>query len=457
MSSSQTENEDELGLDELFKDNIHYVHCKMCFNPSKCESQHLCKLVKCPQNCAHQFHECKLDEHLSETCSNSYVNCINHSNGCRLKIKRSQLGTHLHVCAANVIRCSSFTLRKVSNKNDHGSFRFPDPVYQDKNSICNNKKNEKEVAKREQLPSENIPELMLERDYENLTLFAQKNPLMFQRMYGYLIGLKLDESFAKQHKFGFLKYLLKNVKSKIFKDLEAENCVVYNDYDGCAACQQRIRNMEINRFNKLRQDYFNFGSLLKYTYTYDDFLEHKIYQNEEFLAVYHQFYPIPDDATLDFDLEDDQNVNKSEVFEQLSQNNKEILEIIKLDKSPKLNVAKELGCEAFMSQYESYRLLDTTFSFYCDKLFRRNEYSDHYSLVHNFIMPYMDVIYSQCPFADYGCTFFEKKYNFLYVKEFDPKSDWTDNPLSACLCYDKSFDSFGFSLRNNYVINTGKL
>lgn len=60
---------------------------------------------------------------------------------------------------------------------------------------------------------------MLEQDYRNLNEFAKQFPLKFQRMYGYIIGLKLDNlsNSAQQNKFMFMRYLLKNVKSRIFK------------------------------------------------------------------------------------------------------------------------------------------------------------------------------------------------------------------------------------------------
>lgn len=64
-----------------------------------------------------------------------------------------------------------------------------------------------------------ISQVLLENDYESLREFALQCPLKFQRMYGYVIGLKLDNlsNSAQQNKFLFMRYLLKNVKSRIFK------------------------------------------------------------------------------------------------------------------------------------------------------------------------------------------------------------------------------------------------
>jgi hypothetical protein len=433
----------------------HELHCKHCNNSRACfnAKQSPCPLVHCPNKCGQYYHACKSNEHIDETCANFYVPCLNFSNGCRLRIKRSQLGVHLTSCVASVIRCSSFTLRKVYNKDDaSGQTRWPDPIVAEKAS------NEAKIAAiRNNNPEvPNLTETLLENDYETLKLFASKNPLLFQRMYGYLIGLKLESFSRKNTKFGFLRYLLKNVKSKIFKDIEAENCIVFNDFEGCSACQIRIRNMEVNRFNKLKLDYYNFGTLLKYVYTFEDFLEDKVYLSPSFLEVYHRFYPVPDDSLLDEDETLMANVDQAELHVKLVENNRELLEVMRLDKTLKLNVAKELSCDAFQLQYESYRLLETTFAVDCEKCFRRDEYHEHYALVHNFLMPYLDSVYAQCPFHEYGCRFFEKKYDFLFVKDvIDTPGcsslkaiNWSKHPLSADINYNSTSASLGFSFEH---------
>ena len=142
------------------------------------------------------------------------------------------------------------------------------------------------------------------------------------------------------------------------------------------------------------------------------------------------------------------SVNQAELQEKLIQNNQELLEFMSLDTTLKLNVAKELACDAFQMSYESYRLVDTTFAVDCEKFFRRDEYSQHYSLVHNFLMPYIDSIYSKCPFYEYGCRFYEKKYDFLYVKREDAKHCSSRHQLSANLNYNTNSKCLGFSFNN---------
>jgi hypothetical protein len=427
--------------------NEHEIHCKHCNNSRECAHSKLstCPLVYCPNKCGQYYHECKSSEHIDETCPNSYAPCINHCNGCKLRIKRAQLGTHLQSCVASVIRCGSFTLRKVYNKDEalRGA-KWPDPIQIER---------EQHEPIRDSDSRTNLTESLLESDYASLHLFAEKSPLLFQRMYGYLIGLKLESFSRKNQKFGFLRFMLKSVKSKIFGDIEAENCIVFNDYEGCSACQVRIRNMEINRFNKLKQDYYNFGTLLKYVYTYEDFVEDRIYLSASFLDAYHRIYPVPDDSLLDEDQDLASQVDRAELQKRLIENNRELLEVMRLDRTLKLNVAKELSCDAFQLQYESYRLLETTFAVDCEKLFRRDEFHEHYALVHNFLMPYLDSVYAQCPFYEYGCRFFEKKYLFMFVKDDlsargNRVENWSRHPLSADISFSRSTASLGFSFEN---------
>lgn len=465
---SSSEGPTELEITTL--DEHHAIHCRHCFNSRQCQFNIYCPLVFCPNKCGQVYHECKRDEHLEETCAEAFVDCANKENGCKLKIKRKLLGAHLYSCVASVIRCGSYTMRRVYNKHT-STLKWPDPIQIQADQI------KSESSKKfdpiyicdyinlmficfscEQVKS-NLNDQLIENDYESLSQFASNNPLMFQRMYGYLIGLKLESFSRKNEKFGFLRYLLKNVKSKIFKDLEAENCIVYNDYEGCAACQVRIRNMEIERFNKLRLDYFNFGILLKFIYSYEDFVQEKVYENPEFLEVYHKKYPMPEDVILDEQQEALSDVDKRDLDEKLKKNNEELLECMRMDdKILKLNTNKELACDAFQLDYESYRIVETNFSVDCDKFLRRDEYSEHYSLVHNFLMPYMDFTFTSCPYREYGCKEFEQKYDFLFVKDLNEQSaggyeSWSEHPLAADLVYNKTCASLCFNLKNETKSN----
>ena len=93
------------------------------------------------------------------------------------------------------------------------ALKWPDPIREEKQL---NLKIKKQVAERT-----TINDVFLAQDYKHLQDFAKEFPLKFQRMYGYIIGLKLDtlssNSAQQQNKFLFMRYLLKNVRSRIFK------------------------------------------------------------------------------------------------------------------------------------------------------------------------------------------------------------------------------------------------
>ena len=79
-----------------------------------------------------------------------------------------------------------------------------------------------------------------------------KYPLKFYRVYNHIIN-HVDNKDYSQSKFYFFSHLLVNVKSKVFKDIETENCIIYNDEDGCVACQTRIKSLENDRFLILKR------------------------------------------------------------------------------------------------------------------------------------------------------------------------------------------------------------
>lgn len=136
---------------------------------------------------------------------------------------------------------------------------------------------------------------------------------------------------------------------------------MFNDELGCSACQVRIRMLEQKRFTQMKEKYFfQFDVFLNDVESYAEFVERKIYADEKFLAVYHQIYMK--------ELEDEQAAslrdaaaaaitpeNNRELYDELLKRNVELIEAIELDPTPKLNVAKELPCEVFQLQYETYR------------------------------------------------------------------------------------------------------
>ena len=107
--------------------------------------------------------------------------------------------------------------------------------------------------------------------------------------------------------------------------------------------------------------------------------------------------------------EDAEELNKK-----LLANNQELLDVIELDKTLKLNVAQELPCEAFQLQYESYRTKDTSFCVDCDLTLRREEYAEHYSLFHNYLLSSAEQIDACCPLQEYGCGYHKQTVEFFY-------------------------------------------
>ena len=184
-----------------------HKHCSDCIN-LKCTLGN-CPVIPCVNSCQFMFHECKLKEHLTETCPNEYVDCINKCNGCKLLIKRSDLGNHLKFCIASVMKCGSYRVRRIVNKEEKfNKLKWPCPIFSELTDLakleCSN------------LSKDNINEILLKQDYANVKRFSKENPLRFSRLYGYLIGLDVGKDLA-DGRFSFLSRLLKNVKSSIFK------------------------------------------------------------------------------------------------------------------------------------------------------------------------------------------------------------------------------------------------
>ena len=425
--------ESELSSQDI---SIHSDHCRKCFNLNKCTQSHACNLVQCVNNCGFVFHACKTSEHLNETCSLALVDCLNLTNGCKLKIKRCDMSKHLMTCVACVVRCGSFRVRKIMNKNEKfNHLKWPDPIWNERLNILNNNCHsfvDLNDCIQLQTETKNINNVLLDQDIASLREFADKHPLKFHRMYGYLIGLKVFKDYS-QSKFSFMKYLLKNVKSKVFKDIETENCIVWNDEDGCAACQSRIRMLESARFAKLKEDRLHFGAHLRDVLNFDEFLEKKVYAKFEFKQDYKEFYlkPIREEeeekSATQKAIEPDDEQNQDELYKKLLANNQELLNVIELDKTLKLNVAQELPCEAFQLQYESYRTKDTHFCIDCDQNLRREEYSSHYSLYHNFLLSSTEQIHLACPMQEYGCSYFKQTVEFFYGSNFLSVNSGQDN------------------------------
>jgi hypothetical protein len=394
------------------KNDIHETHCRNCVKINECNLNSNCKLIYCPNNCGFKLHECKLNEHLNEICSNSFVNCINLSNGCKILIKRSQLGKHLTECSASVIKCNSYRIRSIAN-NSMKSNKWPDPICSD--HMTNNV--EDKQLKNDETLFENINQSFLNLDYNYLTEFSLKNPLKFYRIYSHFLNHVDTKDYTKS-KFYFFKHLLVNVKSKIFKDIETENCVLYNDEEGCLTCQIRIKSLEKDRFNELKRNQL-FDNFLRNIYDFDVFIEEKVYLDENFLILYDKYYFEPflelkkKQTNNNFgdefsELENELTTNRDYLLEKLEKYNTEIIKLTDLNSCLKLNTLESSSCEPFQMNYEMYRIKETEFRVDCECVLRRDEYLDHYSFFHNFLFPNLESIHKYCPLNKYGCGYFAK-------------------------------------------------
>jgi len=226
-----------------------HKHCLKCFNGNRCQIKTNCPVIDCTnRQCPFKLHLCKLDEHLNEVCPFESIDCINKCNGCKLKIMRADMGLHLNCCVASVVRCSSFKLRNLENKNEKfDKLRWPCPIQA---QLEQNQTLTDSFLALNKNENSNINDILLKQDYASIQLFAEKNPLMFHRLYGYLIGMDVSTDFSRS-RFGFLRKILKNVKSKVFADIEAENCVILNDEIGCLMCQYRVRHLEMKRYFRI--------------------------------------------------------------------------------------------------------------------------------------------------------------------------------------------------------------
>lgn len=113
----------------------------------------------------------------------------------------------------------------------------------------------------------------------------------------------------------------------------------------------------------MKEKYKQFDVFLNDIDTLGEFVERKIHLDQKFLAVYNHVYI--DKEKEEQDEEERKRIEAAadaltpeknrELYEQLLKRNAELLEAIELDPTLKLNVAKELPCEVFQLQYETYR------------------------------------------------------------------------------------------------------
>ena len=161
----------------------------------------------------------------------------------------------------------------------------------------------------------------------------------------------MGKDFSLQKNFSFLKSLLKNVKSKVFADIQTENCIVFNTEVGCFACRARIKKCEEDRFDTIKK-LDDFYSVLRSVFSFEQFLEDQVYEKIEFLRIYEQIF-----QKKKFEREKNDEFEETEgmVNEKLIQNNVEILKVIELNEL-RLNVMKDVPCHEFFDYSDAYKL-----------------------------------------------------------------------------------------------------
>lgn len=333
-------------------ENSDHNHCSKCVTPLTCTAQHSlnsCPIVSCANNaCVFKYHQCKQTDHLENTCPHQYVDCINKCNGCRLRIKRKELGEHLEHCPASIIQCSSYRVRRLWNKEEKsGKLKWPCPVATEATELAT-------LDLCSDVTKLDLSAILLKQDYESLRRFALEKPLRFSRLYGYIIGLDFGGEYSYGN-FGFLARLLKKVKSKVFKDIECENCVIFNNEEGCLACRHRIKNLEESRFVEMKTKYFKeFNSCLFMVSSYEQFIEREVHLQEDFLKVYDAHFSKPKKSAPKTN--EDDGLNDRDLTDKLRANNNEILKYIELNQTLGLNESKEVPCNEFYDHSDAYKL-----------------------------------------------------------------------------------------------------
>jgi hypothetical protein len=330
-------------------------------------------------------------------------------------IKRCKLSAHLEFsCPAYVIKCNSFHIRKL----------------QPPNKINNNEHT--------LLDTSNINKIILDRDREKFRLYLRQNPVQSLIIYRHYLDFEFDEEF---HKIESLKNLIKIVYSEIFPDISIKMCVYYPDFIRCSFCKNKLLSLERERFRKVKYEQaYIFGDFVRNSNSYEDFLNSEINKDERFLQLYTRIYPQNhkiDQQSISHESMDTYESIISDLIERL---------VVKVDQDYLLNVnlpselTESHPCKTVQLDLELNRQRDRTCSIYCDCLLKRNEFNEHYNLVHNFLMPYLDIYLNvKCPY--HGCKYYAKN-----LVEFNLNSSNKNSDLT----YVESFDLFHFrNLQND--------
>jgi hypothetical protein len=181
-----------------------------------------------------------------------------------------------------------------------------------------------------------------------------------------------------------------------------------------------------------------FYSVLGELDDYATFIEERIYANPDFIRIYSKLYP---NKVKNLE-EETEELSNEELNKKLIENNREIMQVLELNPVLNVNITKEMSCESFID-IESYRLRETTYTSECDQFLRRDEFSEHYELFHDFLLPNADQIDVSCPYRQYGCNFFQQRFEFIfgtsvgnrYLNENQPLSNLVQNDLNKCLSF----------------------
>ena len=174
---------------------------------------------------------------------------------------------------------------------------------------------------------------------------------------------------------------------------------------------------------------------------YETFIENTVYADPEFIEIYEKIYYKPKPKVVN-----NNDLTNKEINAKLMENNEEILRKIDLDSVLKLNLAKEIPCDAFNNHdlySDAYELKETTFIDMCEHSLRRDEYQEHYTLIHNDLLPNAESIDFRCPMSQYGCDYFERKFEYIFgkcdvnksLKIEHSVSSLVRNDLSNCLSF----------------------
>lgn len=117
--------------------------------------------------------------------------------------------------------------------------------------------------------------------------------------------------------------------------------------------------LELKRFSQLKEKHMKqFDPWLNGVENLSEFAERKIYEDDGFIKAYNEIYVARKEADEEEQRRRDALAspeNNRELYAELIKRNGELIEAIELDPTLKSNVAKELPCEVFQLQYETYR------------------------------------------------------------------------------------------------------